>query len=78
MKLREFVQKGGILVSSYRSFVCDRRIRVYDQVLPAFLEDVFGMHYDEHTNPVNTFGKNIVKVIAQKNEGAMEGGWNLV
>ncbi len=55
MKLREFVQKGGILVSSYRSFVCDRRIRVYDQVLPAFLEDVFGMHYDEHTNPVNTF-----------------------
>ncbi len=55
MKLREFVQKGGILVSSYRSFVCDRRIRVYDKVLPAFLEDVFGMHYDEHTNPVNTF-----------------------
>ncbi|MBR1742138.1 MAG: beta-galactosidase trimerization domain-containing protein, partial [Lachnospiraceae bacterium] len=51
--LRGFVQNGGILVSSMRSFVCDENIKIYHEALPYHLTDVFGMTYQEHTAPEN-------------------------
>lgn len=51
--LRDFVQNGGVLVSSMRSFVCDENIKIYHEALPYHLTDVFGMTYQEHTAPEN-------------------------
>ena len=49
--IKEFTAQGGVLVSSFRSFVSDRELTVYHDRLPHGLNDVFGMHYDQFTDP---------------------------
>ena len=50
-KLRDFVNAGGVLVSTYKTAFADECVKVYHDVQPHALTDVFGMHYHEFTFP---------------------------
>ena len=50
-KLRRFVEKGGTLVSSFRSFVADEYLTVRHEPLPFGMTEVFGMSYQQFTEP---------------------------
>lgn len=49
--LKTFVENGGILISTFRSFVADEYLRVYPYTQPHILYDCFGMNYSLHTTP---------------------------
>lgn len=51
LKLEAFVKEGGVLVSSFRSFVADKNASVYDTVQPHILHTCFGMYYNQFTDP---------------------------
>ena len=53
-KLETFVRKGGVLVSSFRSFVADEYLRVYHDKAPHILHECFGMSYNQFTEPGRT------------------------
>lgn len=53
-KLDVYVREGGVLVSSFRSFVADENIRVYPDKAPHLLHDCFGMSYNQFTWPGRT------------------------
>ena len=50
-RLEAFVKKGGVLVSSFKSFVADPQVRVYADTQPHILHSVFGMSYNQFTDP---------------------------
>lgn len=50
-KLEAFVKAGGVLVSSFRSFVADEFLTVYHDTLPHILHKCFGMSYNQFTEP---------------------------
>ena len=52
--LTSFVAAGGTLLSSFRSFVSDRNLKVYPDRLPHHMGDVFGVTYQEATRPGTT------------------------
>ncbi len=54
-RLDTFVKEGGVLVSSFRSFVADECSSVYPDAQPHGLTDCFGMSYDQFTEPGRTF-----------------------
>lgn len=49
--LERFVKNGGVLVSSFRSFVADEHFSVYHDTLPHMLHSCFGMSYQQFTEP---------------------------
>ena len=51
--LRAYVENGGHLLSSFRSFFADENLQVRPVSQPAGLTDVFGMTYDNFTVPVD-------------------------
>ena len=51
--LRVYVENGGHLLSSFRSFFTDENLKVRPASQPAGLTDVFGMTYDNFTVPVD-------------------------
>jgi beta-galactosidase len=53
-RMDAFVKKGGVLVSSFRSFVADRQLTVFHDTAPHGLTECFGMHYNQFTNPGST------------------------
>ncbi len=53
-KLEQFVREGGVLVSSFKSFVADEHLRVYPDTQPHRLHDCFGMSYSQFTEPGKT------------------------
>ena len=53
-RLDDFVQKGGVLVSSFRSFVADSHSTVYPDALPYGLTGCFGMSYQQFSEPGRT------------------------
>lgn len=53
-KLETFVREGGVLVSSFRSFVADEYLRVYHDKAPHLLHECFGMSYNQFTEPGRT------------------------
>ncbi|PJM74484.1 beta-galactosidase [Bifidobacterium simiarum] len=58
--LRGFVEAGGHLVSTLRSFVTDDEVTVWHDRAPHMLTDVFGLTYNQFTRPKNvglTFGE---------------------
>lgn len=65
-RIRQFVENGGTLISSFRSFVANENVKVSCQPLPAGMTDVFGATYNQYTKPVN------VTVCGEKPEYWME------
>jgi beta-galactosidase len=53
-KLDSFVKNGGVLVSSFKSFVADENLTVYDDAQPHGLTRCFGLTYNQFTNPGRT------------------------
>lgn len=51
--LHAFVENGGHLVSTMRSFVSDEEVTVWADRAPHGLTDVFGMTYNQFTRPKN-------------------------
>lgn len=51
LRLKEFVDRGGVLVSSFRSFVADEEASVYPDEQPHLLTECFGMNYNQFTDP---------------------------
>lgn len=49
--LRKFTEDGGTLISSFKSFFTDENVKVWHDMAPHHLNDVFGMHYQEITDP---------------------------
>lgn len=52
-KLKDFVAEGGVLISSFRSFVADRQLSVYPDQQPHGMTGCFGMSYQQFTDPGN-------------------------
>lgn len=52
--LRDFVRSGGVLISSFRSFVADEYLTVRHDRLPHGLTECFGMSYNQFTEPGKT------------------------
>lgn len=50
-RLDSFVKQGGVLVSSFRSFVADEQASVYPDAQPHHLTKCFGMTYNQFTDP---------------------------
>lgn len=49
--LKEFVKRGGVLVSTFRSFVADRNLSIYPDRKPHGLSECFDMTYQQFTEP---------------------------
>jgi beta-galactosidase len=49
--MRRFVERGGALLTTYRSSVVDEHNVIYDVALPANLVDVFGVEVAEYDSP---------------------------
>lgn len=60
-KMKGFVQAGGVVVSSFKSFVADRQLSVYSDVQPHGMTDCFGMSYNQFTEPgrATVAGENV-------------------
>ena len=52
--IREFVKAGGVLVSSFKSFVANEELSVYPDAQPHGMTQCFGMHYNQFTEPGKT------------------------
>lgn len=52
--LEKFVQQGGVLVSSFKSFVSNEYLQVYSDTQPHRLHTCFGMSYNQFTEPGRT------------------------
>lgn len=50
-KLMRYVEGGGTLISSFKSFVADRHMTVYHDTQPHLIHKSFGMSYNQFTEP---------------------------
>jgi beta-galactosidase len=53
-ELKGFVERGGVLISSFKSFVADDHLSVYHEKQPHILHSCFGMSYNQFTEPGKT------------------------
>lgn len=51
--LKDYVKAGGVLLSTFKTAVADRTLKIYHDDLPHRLTEVFGMTYDQFTDGVN-------------------------
>lgn len=50
-RVRAFVERGGTVFATFRSFVADEHVKIRHDPLPHGLTDVFGMTYSQNTRP---------------------------
>lgn len=50
-KLRDYANAGGVLVATYKTGFANEYVKVYHDLQPHGLTDVFGVHYHEFTFP---------------------------
>ncbi|WP_394523432.1 beta-galactosidase [Lacrimispora sp. JR3] len=50
-RLEQFVLEGGVLFSTFKSFAANEQLSVYPDRLPHLLNSVFGMYYQQYTQP---------------------------
>ena len=82
--LRAYVEQGGHLVSTLRSFVSDENTTVWQDAAPHGLTDVFGVSYNQFTRPdgavtvsgsaVETFGAEALIELLNVDGGSSAGG----
>jgi beta-galactosidase len=53
-ELKSFVEEGGVLISSFKSFVADEHLSVYHNTQPHVLHSSFGISYNQFTEPGKT------------------------
>lgn len=53
-KLQRYVENGGVLLSSFKSFVADENLTVYHDTQPYRMHDCFGMSYNQFSEPGRT------------------------
>ncbi|MFR5875077.1 MAG: beta-galactosidase [Eubacterium sp.] len=58
--LRAYTENGGVLFSTFKSFVTDKNVKVFHDRLPHGMTDVFGLTYNQHsrTEDVTVNGEN--------------------
>lgn len=52
-RVRAFVEQGGTVFATFRSFFADEHCKVFHDRQPHGLTDVFGVTYNQYTRPVN-------------------------
>ena len=52
-RVRRFVENGGTILASFRSFFADENLRIWNDIQPHGLTDIFGMHYSLFTKDRN-------------------------
>lgn len=52
--IRAYVEDGGHVLATFKSFFTDENVQVYHDAQPHNLTDVFGMTYNQFTNPDGT------------------------
>ena len=50
-RVHQFVENGGTVFATFRSFVADEHAKIYHDSLPHGLTDCFGMTYNQFTRP---------------------------
>ena len=50
-RIRAFTEAGGTVFATFRSFFTDDRVKIYPDRQPHGLTEVFGMTYNQYTNP---------------------------
>lgn len=68
MRLRNYAAAGGVLVATFKTGFADEYVKVYHDLQPHGLTDVFGVHYHAFTFP-----KQVGLSGALLNEDGMEG-----
>jgi beta-galactosidase len=53
LRLKTYVENGGNLLATFRSFVADSNMQVRHERLPYQMDRCFGVHYEEATVPEN-------------------------
>lgn len=52
-RIRRFLEQGGTVFATFRSFMADKHLKIFHDRQPHGLTDCFGMTYNQYTRPVN-------------------------
>ncbi|MCR5213668.1 MAG: beta-galactosidase [Eubacterium sp.] len=66
IRLKEYVLKGGHLIATFKSFYSDQELKIYNDLQPHGMTDIFGVKYQQFTRPDG------VKVIFKESETDLE------